>query len=288
MTRRLESKVALVVGAGRGIGRAIALAFAVESARLALAARTPVQLEAVREACIDAGAEAIVVPTDVSRRGDAERLARTVEERLGGIDILVNAAGTYGPIGVSWEVDPREWMRTIEVNLFGTFALCRAAAGSMRERGAGKIVLLGGGGAATPLPRFSAYASSKAAIVRLAETLAVELSPHVQVNVIAPGLVDTSLQDEVLAAGENAGPLLAQIREARETGAGAVPPELAAELAVFLASAESGRLTGKLIAAPHDPWREWAGRGDELNSTPLYTVRRVDAFTVLPLAEALR
>jgi len=284
MSGRLESKVALVVGAGRGIGRAVALAFARESARLVLAARTLEQLEAVRAECAALGAEAVVAVGDVSKPADAERIAKAA----GRLDVLVNAAGIYGPIGPTWEVDPVEWARAVEVNLSGSFLLCREAATRMLERGSGKIVLLGGGGATAPLPRFSAYAASKAAVVRMAETLAEELRPHVQVNVIAPGLVDTTMQDDVLAAGDKAGPLFEKIREARETGAGAVPPDLAAELAVFLASPASGSLTGKLVSAPHDPWREWGERADELNATALYTIRRLDAFTVRPLAEALR
>jgi NAD(P)-dependent dehydrogenase (short-subunit alcohol dehydrogenase family) len=138
------------------------------------------------------------------------------------------------------------------------------------------------------LPNFSSYAASKAAVVRLADTLAEELKAFdVQVNVIAPGLVDTRLQDEVLAAGDLAGLLWDKIKKARETGAGAVSPDVAASLAVFLASSLSGRLTGKLIAAPYDPWREWTDKADELNATPMYTIRRLDPFTIKPLIKNL-
>jgi NAD(P)-dependent dehydrogenase (short-subunit alcohol dehydrogenase family) len=283
MSERLAGKTALVVGAGRGIGRAVALAFAGESARLVLAARTRSQLETVRDECVALGALVHVEAGDISKLEDANRIVGAAP-----IDVLVNAAGVYGPIGRTWEVDPEEWAEAIAVNLFGSFLVCRAAAASMVGRGSGKIVLLGGGGATGPLPHFSAYAASKAGVARLAETLAEESAPHVQVNVIAPGLVDTSLQDDVLAAGEKAGPLLEKIRAARETGAGAVPPEVAAELAVFLASAESGTLTGKIISAPHDPWREWGANADDLNATALYTIRRLDPFTIRPLVEALR
>ncbi|MFH1634538.1 MAG: SDR family oxidoreductase [Chloroflexota bacterium] len=141
-----------------------------------------------------------------------------------------------------------------------------------------------GGGATAPLPNFSSYAASKAGLARLAETLAEELKPfNIQVNVIAPGMVDTRLQDEVLQAGNRAGGLYEKIKLARETGKGAVSPEIAADLAVFLASEASGKLTGKLIAAPYDPWREWEGKGDELNATPMYTLRRLDPLTIKPL-----
>ena len=284
--RPLDGAVAVVAGAGRGIGRAIALAYAGAGARVVLAARTEKDLRETAAACESRGAEAEVVVADISRAADVHALVASAVDRFGPPDIAANAAGVYGPIGPSLDVDPEAWARALTVNLVGTFHFCRAVARPMAGRGRGKIVVLAGGGATAPLPFFSSYAASKAGVVRLVETLAEELAEaNVQINAIAPGLVDTTLQDEVLAAGELAGPLLEKIREARETGAGAVGPEVAAELALFLASPESGTLTGKLIAAPHDPWREWAGRGDELNASPLYTLRRLDPYTLAPLLE---
>lgn len=280
---RLEGKTAIVAGAGRGIGRAIALAFARESARVVLCARTYAELEAVQVECEALGAEALIEVADIADQADVERVVSAARAP----DILVVAAGIYGPIGPTWDVDPVQWMRAIEVNLVGPFLLCRAATAHMVEQGSGKIVLLGGGGATAPLPRFSAYAASKAGLVRFAETLAEEVKPHVQVNVIAPGLVDTTLQNDVLAAGERAGALFEKIREARDTGAGAIPPDRAAELSVFLASPDSGALTGKLISAPHDPWPDWGERAAELNESAIYTIRRLDPFTVRPLVEIL-
>jgi NAD(P)-dependent dehydrogenase (short-subunit alcohol dehydrogenase family) len=200
---------------------------------------------------------------------------------LGGLDAVVHAAGIYGPIGISHEVDPSEWRHAIDVNLCGAFFVAQAAIPHLLRRGRGKMVFLGGGGAAQPLPRFSAYAASKAGAVRLVDTLSAELAAaNIQVNAVAPGLVDTGLQDEVLDAGERAGPLLEKIRAARETGEGAVPPQLAAQLVLFLVSPESGALTGKLIAAPYDPWQEWSGQGDRLNASPIYALRRVDPHTI--------
>lgn len=288
MTSLLKGRVAIITGAGRGIGRAIAVAYAREGAHLFLAARTESELEETVALCGDLGAVALPVVTDVSDPEQVQALVATALQRSGHVDVLVNSAGVYGPIGPLAENALDAWRQAVAVNLFGPLYLCRALIPHFIERKQGKIILLGGGGATAPLPCFSAYAASKAGLARLADTLAAELmDENVQVNVIAPGLVDTKLQDEVLAAGHKAGSLLYKIAQARESGAGAVSPDVAAELAVFLASAASGKLTGKLIAAPYDPWREWAGRADELNATALYTIRRLDPFTIKPLISDL-
>jgi NAD(P)-dependent dehydrogenase (short-subunit alcohol dehydrogenase family) len=284
----LKDRVALITGAGRGIGRAIALAFAREGARLILAARSTGQLEDAAARCREEGATVVTIPTDVAQWDQVQHLVATALKECGQVDILVNSAGVYGPIGPTAEVDVAAWVQAINVNLVGPFFLCRALLPHLQQRRQGKIILLGGGGATNPLPNFSSYAASKAGLARLADTLAEELKEfNVQVNVIAPGLVDTQLQDEVLAAGERAGALFEKIKTVREKGEGAVSPEVAASLAVFLASEASGTLTGKLIAAPYDPWQTWQGQAEKLNSTPLYTIRRLDPFTIKPLLQFL-
>ena len=289
MKQVLKDCVALITGAGRGIGQAIALAFAREGARLVLAARSAGQLEDTAARCRQAGVMAIPVPTDVAQWDQVQHLVATALKEHGQIDVLVNSAGVYGPIGPTADIDLAAWVQAININLVGPLFLCRALLPHMQQRRQGKIILLGGGGATAPLPNFSSYAASKAGLARLADTLAEELKEfNVQVNVIAPGLVDTQLQDEVLAAGGRAGALYEKIKDAREQGAGAVSPEVAASLAVFLASEASGTLTGKLIAAPYDPWREWQGQAEKLNSNPLYTIRRLDPFTIKPLLQFLK
>lgn len=284
----LKDRVAIIAGAGRGIGQAIALAFAGEGARLILAARTHSEIAETAASCLERGGAALPVVTDISKWAQVQNLVATAIEDAGQVDILVNSAGIHGPIGPTAEINPADWTHGVETNLFGTLYLCRAVMPHFIERRQGKIILLAGGGAASPLPNLSSYAVSKAAIARLADTLAEELKDHnIQVNAVAPGLVDTRLQDDVLAAGIRAGAHYDEVKQARESGAGAVSPEIAAGLAVFLASPASGRLTGKLIAARYDPWREWAGKADELNATPLYTIRRLDPYTIKPLLKEL-
>jgi NAD(P)-dependent dehydrogenase (short-subunit alcohol dehydrogenase family) len=300
---RLGGKVALITGGGRGIGAGIARAFAAEGARVFLVARTESEVAAVaRELSDAAGAAQGLGAADAAGAAhgarpagyraadvsDPDAVARAVAEcqaTLGPVDVLVNAAGVYGPIGPTWDVPIDEWSRAVEVNLMGTLHSCRAVIPGMIERGAGRIINFSGGGATAPLPRFSAYAATKAAVVRLTETLAEELSPHgVAVNAIAPGAIDTTLQDAVLEAGERAGDLHDRMRRLRETGECATPMEVPVGLAVFLASAASDGLTGRLISAPHDGWREWdEDRIAELMARPWLTLRRIDPHTVRPL-----
>ncbi|HEV8633983.1 MAG TPA: SDR family NAD(P)-dependent oxidoreductase [Chloroflexota bacterium] len=285
MSDRLSGRVAIVTGGGRGIGAAIAQALAIEGAAVALAARSRDQLEAVAATIRGEGGRALAVVADVAQRADAERIVAETTPQLGPVDVLVNCAGVYGPIGPSHEVDPVAWARAIEVNLLGTFYCCQAVLPGMIERRRGKIVNMSGGGATAPLARFSAYAASKAAVVRLTETLAEEVAPFgVRVNAIAPGAIDTGLQDEVLAAGERAGPLYDRIKALRETGAGGTSIDLPARLAAFLASDDSAGLTGRLIAAPYDGWERWdEARIGALEGTPWFTLRRIDPHTIRPL-----
>ncbi len=280
----LTGRTAIVTGAGRGIGEAIALTFAKAGCSLMLAARTASELDAVASRARELGVRAEVAATDVSKPSDVDRLAKTAIDRFGTVDILVNNAGMYGPIGPFAETDPAEWWHAMEVNIRGPLLCARAVLPTMIAAGRGKIINMSGGGATSPLPNLTAYSVSKTAVVRLTENLAEELRPHnIQVNAIAPGAVNTRLQDQLLAVGERAGAdLYGRIRKLRETGEGGVPPSVAAELAVFLASPASDHLTGRLINAPHDPWRQWTD-SEALPPSPMYTLRRLDPFTLGPL-----
>jgi 3-oxoacyl-[acyl-carrier protein] reductase len=280
---KLEDHVALITGGGRGIGQAIAIAFAREGADLALVARTAWELDETAQMIRAAGHRVVAATADVSLRADVERAAGQVLGAFGHVDVLVNNAGVQPPIGPLWQNDADEWTRAVAVNLFGPMLCIKAVLPGMMERKRGKIINLSGGGATGPRPNFSAYAASKTALVRLTETLAVELAPYnIQVNALAPGAINTRMLAQVLAAGELAGAELAMAQ--RRAQSGGTPVELAAQLAVFLASADSDRLTGKLIAAPHDDWQTWdVARIAALNDSPWYTLRRIDPFTVGPL-----
>jgi len=234
---QLESKVCIITGASRGIGKAIAIAFASEGAKLVLASRTGSELEATQKEITDScGGIVETVTTDVSQPRDVDKLVEYTLERLATVDVLVNCAGIYGPIGLATDSDSRKWLQAVEINLFGTFLCIRAVLPAMMKKRRGKIINLSGGGAASPFPRFSAYSASKAAVVRLTETLAEEVREYnIDINAIAPGGVNTRLLDEVLAAGEAAGKDFLQ-KSLKQKEEGGTPPEKSAELAVFLAS----------------------------------------------------
>jgi NAD(P)-dependent dehydrogenase (short-subunit alcohol dehydrogenase family) len=192
------------------------------------------------------------------------------------LHILVNNAGAYGPKGLIEDVNWESWVKAIEINLFGSVLLCRAVLPHFRAHRYGKIVQLSGGGATNPLPRITAYAASKAAIIRFAESLAEEVrGDHIDVNAIAPGALNTRLLDEVLMAGpEKVGQAFYE-RSLKQKTQGGTPLEKGADLAVFLGSAASDGITGKLISAVWDPWETLPAHLQALQQTDIYTLRRI-------------
>ncbi len=174
------------------------------------------------------------------------------------------------------DLDWAEWVRAMNINLMGSVLMCRALMKHMKQFRYGKIVQLSGGGATNPLPRISAYAASKAAIVRFAETLAEEVREFgIDVNSLAPGALNTRLLAEVLAAGpEGVGQdFYSRSLKQKETGGASL--DRAAEACVYLASSASDGVTGKLISAVWDPWPQLAEHMDDLKKTDIYTIRRI-------------
>jgi len=222
-----------------------------------------------------AGGQAIAVQADVSRAADVERLFERLISRFGRCDGVVHAAGVLGPIGSILEIEePALWWETLRINLFGTFLVTRAAARCMKQSGGGRIVLYAGGGAAAPFPNYTAYACSKVAVVRFAETTAKEVGPDVEVNCLAPGFVVTRMHQQTLAAGERAGKdFLEKTQTMIEEGG--VPATVAAEAAAFLVSDGARGITGKFVAAAYDGYANWPQHLAELQETDIFTLRRI-------------
>jgi 3-oxoacyl-[acyl-carrier protein] reductase len=276
---KLQNLVTIVTGASQGLGRAIAEEFVKEGAHVAICARDRTLLETVRsdlEGRATSGQHVLACAGDVSSPEQMDELFRRTEQEIGLVDVLVNNAGVYGPKGPSESVDLDEWSRALEINLLGTFIPTRFAIAQMKKKGSGKIVNLSGGGATNPLPRLSAYAASKAAVVRLTETLAEELREFsIAINVIAPGALNTRFLDEVLKAGPELVGSGFYERALKQRDSGGAPIEKGAALCVYLASAASDGVTGKLISALWDPWEKLHDLRTELASSDIYTLRRI-------------
>jgi NAD(P)-dependent dehydrogenase (short-subunit alcohol dehydrogenase family) len=267
---QFKDQAVLITGAGRGIGKRLALGFAAEGACVGLLARSKAELDLAKLEIASAGGKALCIRADVR---DFEQMCAAVERmsaRFGGMHVLLACAGVQGPIGPLAELRPRAWAETIETNLIGVMHGCRAVLPRMIDKRQGKIIVTSGGGAASARPRFSAYAASKAAVVRFVETIALEVREYnVQVNCMAPGKTYTHMTDEVLHSGVRAGGR--EIEEAEDVRlTGGVSPEKQIQLAMFLASERSNHISGKLIHV-NDDWR----RLERENMNPeAYTLRR--------------
>jgi NAD(P)-dependent dehydrogenase (short-subunit alcohol dehydrogenase family) len=295
---KLKNVNALITGGSQGLGKVIAEHFLREGANVVICARGEKELLATRGELAKKfpGQKVVARTCDVSDEKQVNELVAAALREFGSLQALVLNAGIYGPMGPTESVPLDEWRRALDINLYGVLLPCRAIIPHFKNsfrssRGnepqtqrqsepphAGcykKIIILSGGGATNPLPNISSYAASKAAVVRLAETLAGELQPfHVDVNAIAPGALKTRFVNQVLEAGpEKVGAdFFAKNKKWSEEGA--VPLELGARTAVYLASAASDGITGKLISAQWDPWENLHEFKSDLNSD-IYTLRRI-------------
>lgn len=268
----IKGKSVLITGAGRGIGKRLAVGFALEGARVGLLARSQAELDLAKLEIEQAGGTAMRLRADVR---DLEELAHAVERmraRFDGLDILITAAGVQGPIGPFLTTEPKAWNETVEINLIGVVNSCRVSLPAMIEKRSGKVIMIAGGGSAYARPNFTAYSAAKTAVVRFCETLAEEVRNHnVQVNTIAPGGVYTHMTDEILRAGEERAGRKEIEDAAKVRITGGVPPEKQTQLALFLASERSNHISGKLIHVNDD----WKRLEQDNMKTELYTLRRM-------------
>ena len=275
----LKGRRAIVTGASQGLGRAIARAYVEAGASLMLCARDEAMLLRTRAELAELAGPGQAVAAraaDVSQPDDVQRLVESTLDTLGGLEALVNNAGVYGPMGAIDEIPWAEWLRAIDININGSVLPLRAVLPHFRQQRYGKVIQLSGGGATSPLPRITAYAASKAAIVRLTESVALDVRElGIDINSVAPGALNTRMMDELLAAGATAVGESFYARMKKLAGEGTTPLEVGAALAVYLGSAASDGITGRLISAPWDPWGTLHQHRAELESTDIYTLRRI-------------
>jgi 3-oxoacyl-[acyl-carrier protein] reductase len=275
--KTLENRVALITGAGRGIGRAIALSYATEGARLSLAARTESELAQTAQEAQARGASTCMTTADVSDPEQVDALVRATRDQFGGIDILVNNAGMAGPIGPLHQNEVSAWIQTVQVNLIGTYLCCHAVLPFMLAQNRGKIINLSGAGATVAWRDLSAYGASKVAVVRLTETLALELEgTNIQVNALGPGSIHTQMWDELRDKAEAAGSTRLYEIGQQVTSGGGASLQQAEALAVFLASDQSGTLSGRLISAVGDDFANLPPRIAEIMASDAWMLRRVE------------
>jgi len=243
--------VALVTGAGRGIGAGIARELADAGMRIAVTGRTEEQVEAV---AAEIGGLGLV--GDVTKPEDVERWVARAAVELGPVDLLCANAGASSPDGSSWEMPVEDWWHVLEVNVLGVHLCCRAVIPGMLERGRGRIVITGSGAAYLPGSRRTAYPTSKAAVCRYGETLAGELAGRIPVFFFSPGLVRTEMTASSFP-----------------DDAPWTPPELAPRLVRVLASGRADALAGRYLHAEHDDIHELIPRADEVVQSDLNAIR---------------
>jgi NAD(P)-dependent dehydrogenase (short-subunit alcohol dehydrogenase family) len=261
---------ALITGAGRGIGKRLAIGFAKAGMRVGLLGRSQGELDVTKLEIEDAGGSALRIRADVR---DFEQVSAAVDRMTdvhGGVHVLVANAAILGPIGPFARHRPRDWKEVFETNVIGVMNACRTVLPQMIQKRSGKILVIADSSSSSPRPNFAPYSASKAAIVRFVESVAEEVRNHnVQINCLSPGGVYTSMTDEILDADERAG--AKEIEEAEQIRlTGGVPPDKQIQLALFLASERSNHLTGKLIDVTDD----WKKLERENTRPDAWTLRR--------------
>lgn len=273
----LNKKIAVVTGGARGVGRAIVEEFIKQGASVLICSRSR---EEVNKTCeeIDPNSKFLFgIIADISKINDCKTLIDTAVKRFGTINILVNNAAIYGPIGLLETNSSTEWKKTIEINFLGTVFCSRYATPIMKKNKSGKIInIVGGGiGGTNPLSRFSAYYSSKIALVGFTEVLAKELYDwNIQVNCVSPGAIKTQLIEYLLKQGKkNAGDeMYNQALETKKHGGD--NPHLIAAMVAYLASSQSNHLTGRILSAKRETTEQL--NKIKIIQKNLFTLRRID------------
>ena len=275
---KAKDKNVIITGGSIGFGKALAEKFLSEGANVSICSRNEQQLfDTKSELTSKFPSQTILAKKcDVSIEKDVKEFITHSIDVFKTIHVLILNAGVYGPMGPIETVSLDEWKKSIDINLFGVLLPCRELIPHFKQNEFGKIIVLSGGGATSPMPNLSSYATAKAAVVRLIETLSKELySYNVDVNAIAPGALSTRMMEQVINAGpEIVGDEFFKKNQNWKQN-GATPMELGTNLAVYLSSSNSDGITGKLISAQWDDWKNFESHLDDLQNTDIYTLRRI-------------
>jgi len=264
----LRSQVAVVTGGGRGIGRVIAQQLAAAGAAVAILARTQAQLEQTTSLIETTGGTVLAWPADVTDESRVNQVIAEIEQSLGPITLLVNNAGRNNASGPVWEGDPDEWWRDVEINLRGPYLCSRAVLPGMISRKSGRIVNIASNVGIRPHPYVTAYACSKAALLRFTDSVAESVKAMgIQIFAISPGWVWTAMTEQAVKVMEEVIPDFEGIPDSEVS-----PPELAGHLVVRLASGEADNLSGRYIHI-QDNLDELILTAERIQKEDLYTLR---------------
>lgn len=275
----LKNKVFIITGGARGIGLAIYKRCFNEGASVVICSRNIDEVDKAINEVDPLKTRSVGVKADVTNVLDVENLVNLTLKKFGKIDVLVNNAGIYGPIGLLETNEGDEWTKTININLIGTVNCCRVVLPLMKKNKSGKIINLAGAGVGgtKPLARFTAYYASKMAVAGFTEALAEELkNENIQVNCISPGGVNTHFTDWLLANGEDKAGSEMYTQALKQKESGGDSPELAADMVQFLASLKANHISGKIISAKWDKIEDLKDKSYVKNN--LYNLRRIDNF----------
>ena len=271
----LQGEIALITGASRGIGRSIALNMGQQGALIVGTSTSDLGAKGVTAALSDTGIEGIGTVLDVTDSENVVNVVRQIEENFGPISILVNNAGIARD-NLLLRMKEEEWDDILETNLSSVFRVTKACLRGMIRARRGRVINVTSIVAATGNPGQTNYAASKAGLVGFTKSLASEVASRgITVNAISPGALNTRMLDEVLEAGPKKVGVVLYEKFLQQKESGGEPLGTGAALAIFLASSKSDGITGKLISAVWDEWEKWPQHLNELNSSDVYTLRRI-------------
>ena len=275
----LNNKVTIITGASAGIGFEVAKSFVKNGSNLVICSRNLKRIKNSFKKLKKIKKEKqkiFYLKTDISSQKQVKRLVNFTIRKFKKIDILINNAGIYGPKGFIEKINWNHWIKTVQINLFGSILLCREVIPHFKKYNKGKIIQLSGGGAAAPLPRISAYTVSKVGIVRFVENLSQELKGYnIDINSVAPGTINTKMLSEILKAGPKKIGNHAYKKALKQKKLGGSSYEEACNLILFLGSNYSNGISGKLISAIWDDWNNWPNYKSMLSKSDLFTLRRI-------------
>jgi len=274
-----NNKVVLITGSSQGLGFEIAKRYLMLGANLIICSRNYKKVKKAHKA-LDSikkkNQKIISFSMDVSNNKSVYKLIKSTLKKFKKIDILINNAGVLGPKGNIENINWRKWVKTIEINLLGSVLLCKNIIPHFKKRNKGKIIQISGGGATSPFPMFSSYATSKVAIVRFIENLSEENNKYnIDINAVSPGIMNTNMLDQILKTKKTliGTKTYKKFLLAKKNDENNI--KKTCELILFLGSNHSDGLSGKLISAKWDNWENWIKRKKFLKKSDVYTIRRI-------------